>query len=71
MISKGCLYHILRHKDLNSEIPPIESVPVVREFLEVFPNDFLGIPPKREIDFSIALLLDIDPFNSSLLDGSS
>ena len=43
MISKGCLYHILRIKDLDSEIHPIESVPVVCEFLEVFPNDLPSI----------------------------
>ena len=33
IISKGCLYHILRVQDLHSEVPPIESVPVVSEFL--------------------------------------
>ena len=33
MISKGCLYHIVRFQDLDSEIPPIESVPEVSEFL--------------------------------------
>ena len=27
MISKGCLYHTVRDKDLDYEIPPIESVP--------------------------------------------
>ena len=42
---------------MNSEIPPIESVPVVNEFLEVFPNDLPGIPSEREIDFGINLLL--------------
>ena len=51
MISKVCLYHIVRVQDLDSEICPIESVPVVSEFPEVFPNDLHGIPPKREIDF--------------------
>ena len=30
MISKRCLYHIVRVKDLDSKIPPIESVSVVR-----------------------------------------
>ena len=30
MISKECLYHNVRVKDLESDIPPIESVPVVR-----------------------------------------
>ena len=36
MISKGCLYHIVRYQDLDFEIPPIYSVPVVSEFPEVF-----------------------------------
>ena len=39
MISKGCLYHIVRVKDLDSETPPIELVPVVMEFPKVFLND--------------------------------
>ena len=28
------------------------------KFLEVFPNDLLGIPPEQEIDFNIDLLQD-------------
>ena len=63
MISKGCLYHIVRVQDLDSEIPPFESVPVVREFLDVFPNDLLGIPPEWEIDFGIDLLSDKSPIS--------
>ena len=45
MISKGCLYHIVRVKYVDSENPPIELVPVIREFTEVFPNDHPGILP--------------------------
>ena len=37
MISKGYLYHLVRVKDSSSESPTFESVPVVSEFLEVFP----------------------------------
>ena len=36
MISKGCLYHIVGVQDLDSEIPPIDSVPLV-----TFPRSFL------------------------------
>jgi len=61
MISKGCIYHIMRLKDLESETPPLESVPVVREFLEVFPNDLPGIPLEWEIDFIIDFLPDTKP----------
>ena len=56
MISKGCLYHIIRVKYLYSEVTPIESVPVVREYPEVLPDDLPGVPPEREINFIIDLL---------------
>ena len=61
MISKGCLYHIVRVQDLDSEIPLIESVPVVSELPDVFPNDLPGISPEREIDFGIDFLPDTNP----------
>ena len=44
MISKGYLYHLVRVKDSSSESPTLESVPVVNEFPEVFPDDLLGVP---------------------------
>ncbi|KAH0775084.1 hypothetical protein KY290_012221 [Solanum tuberosum] len=61
LISKDCLYHIVRVKDLESEIPPLESVLVVKDFLEVFPDDLPEIPPEQEIDFGIDLLPDTQP----------
>jgi hypothetical protein len=30
--------------------------PVVKEFLDVFPDELLGMPPDREIEFIIELL---------------
>ena len=45
MMSKGFLYHKVRFHVLAFDIPPIESVPKVREFPEVFSNDLPGIPP--------------------------
>ncbi|WMV37694.1 hypothetical protein MTR67_031079, partial [Solanum verrucosum] len=48
---------------LESEIPLLESVPVVKDFLEVFPDDLPGIPPEREIDFGIDLLPDTQPIS--------
>ena len=43
IIAKGCLYHIVIVRDLESEVPSIESVTIVREFLKVFPDDLPGI----------------------------
>ena len=36
MIAKGCLYHVMRVKDLKYEIPYIESVPIVRDIQRFF-----------------------------------
>jgi hypothetical protein len=33
----------------------IEGIPVVREFLDVFPDDLLGMPCERGIEFKIEL----------------
>ena len=63
MISKGYTYHMVKVQDLDSEVPFIEFVPVVREFSEVFHNDFPSIPPKQEIDFGIDLLPDTNPIS--------
>ena len=53
----------MRVKDLDSVVLPIELVPVVREFPEVFPNDLPRIPPEREIDFGIDLSPDTNPIS--------
>ena len=63
MIAKGCIYHLVRVRDENSKSPTIESVPVVNEFVDVFPEDLPGIPPEREIEFGIDLLPDTQPIS--------
>ena len=55
MVSKGCLAFLAHLKDDTTQVPSIESVLVVREFLDVFPADLPGMPPDRDIDFRIDL----------------
>ena len=57
-MSKGLLCHLGSVNDLNNEIPSIDSVPIVNEFLEAFPEDFPGVPPPREIDYGVELYSD-------------
>ena len=45
MMSKGLLCHIVSVNDSDHDIPSIDSVPVVNEFLDVFPHDLPGVPP--------------------------
>ena len=47
-ISKGCRYHIMSVKDLESYIPPIKLVPSVKDFSEVFDDDFPKIPLEQK-----------------------
>ena len=63
LIAKGCIYHIVRVRYVECEVPPIESVPVVRKFSEVFLDNIPRFPLEREIDFGIDLLLYIQPFS--------
>ncbi|GJV38502.1 putative reverse transcriptase domain-containing protein [Tanacetum coccineum] len=34
----------------------LEDVPIVRDFIEVFPKDLTGIPPTRKVEFQIDLI---------------
>ena len=63
MIAKGCIYHLVRVRDENSETPTIESVSVVNEFIDVFLEDLPGIPPEKKIEFGIDLLPDTQPIS--------
>jgi hypothetical protein len=43
----------------------IEEIPVVREFLDVLPDDLLGMPPERDIELKIELQPGTTPIAKS------
>ncbi|XP_070011767.1 uncharacterized protein [Nicotiana sylvestris] len=53
----------LRRQDMEVESPTIQSIPVVNEFPDTFPDELPGLPPEREIEFSIDLLPDTHPIS--------
>ena len=55
MVSKGCLAFLAHLRDDTTQVPSIELVSIVLEFLDVFPADLPGMPPDRDIDFCIDL----------------
>ncbi|XP_070017402.1 uncharacterized protein [Nicotiana sylvestris] len=63
MINKGCIYNLVWVTDTNVEAPSLESVPVVNEFLDVFPDELTGIPLDREIDFGIDVMIGTQPIS--------
>ena len=46
--------HIL--EEIENETPRLEDFHVLQEFRDVFPDEFPGLPPKRDIDFKIELV---------------
>jgi hypothetical protein len=45
------------------EVTPIHQIPVVCEFPDVFPNELLGLPLDRDIEFGIELVSGIAPIS--------
>ena len=56
LLRKGCQGFLARVREFNGQVREPASVPVVREFLDVFPDELLGLPPTREIEFEIEVM---------------
>ena len=39
----------------------LEDIPVLREYVDVFPKEILGLPLKRELDFTVELVPSVVP----------
>ncbi|XP_052197226.1 uncharacterized protein LOC127804408 [Diospyros lotus] len=58
--SHGCIaYARLEEK----EVPKLKEVRIVREYEDVFPEDLPGLPPPREIEFSVELVPGTKPIS--------
>ncbi|GJY36997.1 reverse transcriptase domain-containing protein [Tanacetum coccineum] len=55
-ISRGCQVFIAQVMEKKSDEKQLEDIPVVREFLKVFPKDLPGFPPIRQVEFQIDLI---------------
>ncbi|XP_070036965.1 uncharacterized protein [Nicotiana tomentosiformis] len=58
MFDKGCDAFLAFVRDVNVDTPKVESVPIMRDYPDVFSTDPLCMPPDRDIDFGIELLPD-------------
>ncbi|XP_070056925.1 uncharacterized protein [Nicotiana tomentosiformis] len=62
-IGNGCVYHIVHVRDINKGMMTLESVPVVHEFPDIFPDELPGLPPRRRIDFFFNIVLGTQPIS--------
>lgn len=55
LLRKHCSYFLTFERDIEKEELKPMGVSVVREFLDVFPDDLSSVPPDQEIKFNIEL----------------
>ncbi|GKC29831.1 putative reverse transcriptase domain-containing protein [Tanacetum coccineum] len=64
-IQKGCQVYLAqvtsKKAEDKSEEKRLEDVPIIQEFLEVFPEDLPGLPPARQVEFQIDLVPGVAP----------
>ncbi|XP_074355998.1 uncharacterized protein LOC141695667 [Apium graveolens] len=65
LLSKGCDGHLAFVKDTSKDEPRIEDYPVVREYEDVFPDELPGLPPHREVEFTIELVPGAEPISKA------
>ena len=64
LLRKRC-QGFLAHVVSNESDLKLEDIPVVRDVSDVFPNDLLGLPPEREVEFTIDLVLETTPISKT------
>ena len=62
-MSNRLLGHLVSVIYLDRTIPSMDSVLVVNEFQNLFPDNFPGVPPPRAIDFGIDLKPNTKPIS--------
>ncbi|XP_074355992.1 uncharacterized protein LOC141695661 [Apium graveolens] len=58
---QGCESYLTHVMDTKKETLTLDEIPIVREYPNVFPEEFPGLPPDREIEFSIDLIPGAEP----------
>ena len=63
MLRKGCQGYLAYVVGTGKEGTMVDEIPVVREFPDVFLDDIEGLPPEREVEFTINLIPGTDPIS--------
>ena len=62
-LRKGCEAFLALVLNSRREQVNLEKISVVKEFLDVFPEELPGIPPEREVDMSIEVVHGTTPIS--------
>eukprot|EP00261_Vitis_vinifera_P033067 XP_019074310.1 PREDICTED: uncharacterized protein LOC109122258 [Vitis vinifera] len=64
LLKKGCQGFLASVMSNESDLK-LEDMPIVREYPDVFPEDLLGLPPEREVEFTIDLVPGTGPMSKA------
>ena len=62
-MQQGCQAYLAYLLNPSESITSLQDIPVACEYPDVFPEKLPGIPPVREIDFSVELVPDAAPIS--------
>ena len=63
MLRKGCQGYLAFIVDRRQEGTRLEDIPIIKQFPDVFPDDISGLPPDREVEFTIDLIPETEPIS--------
>ena len=63
MLHKGFQGYLAYVVETGKEGMLVDEIPVVREFPDVFSDDITGLPPEREVEFTIDLIPGTEPIS--------
>ena len=63
-LRKGCQVYIVQEVS-KEKGPSLNQCPILSEFLDVFPKELPGLPPKRELYFTIELKPGTEPISKT------
>ena len=61
LVRKGCEAYLSYMIDIVKARPSVSDIPTVSDFPDVFPEEFPGLPPQREIEFAINVVPGATP----------
>ena len=61
MVQKGCDAYLAYVIDMKKAEPSLLDIPTICDYLNVFPEELLGLPPQREIEFAIDVVPSATP----------
>ena len=61
IVQKGCEASLAYVIDTKKAEPSLSDIPIVSDYPDVFPEELLGLPPHREIEFAIDVVQGATP----------